>query len=150
MYSCRETSLLPAPKPHCAPPPPVANRFAYKPAQPIAATGAVALLDPAASAMVSPPRNEPPSPPQPPPHLQRFVSSTTKQLSRSQSSSSFEADDEQSFTDRDSMEPDRDRQLRGPPQYAGEDTRWVSKKELAGWYAYGFAAEVFIICGVGG
>jgi UMF1 family MFS transporter len=34
-------------------------------------------------------------------------------------------------------------------QYAGEDTRLTSKKELAGWYAYGFAAEVFVICGMG-
>lgn len=34
-------------------------------------------------------------------------------------------------------------------QYPGEDTRLTSKKELAGWYAYGFAAEVFVICGMG-
>ena len=31
----------------------------------------------------------------------------------------------------------------------GEDTRSTSKKELLGWYSYGFAAEVFVICGVG-
>ena len=36
-----------------------------------------------------------------------------------------------------------------PSQYPGEDTRLTSTKELAGWYAYGFAAEVFVICGVG-
>ncbi|KAH8591403.1 autophagy-related protein 22-like protein [Bisporella sp. PMI_857] len=36
-----------------------------------------------------------------------------------------------------------------PSQYAGEDTRLTSRKELAGWYAYGFAAEVFVICGMG-
>lgn len=36
-----------------------------------------------------------------------------------------------------------------PSQYAGEDTRLTSKRELAGWYAYGFAAEVFAICGIG-
>jgi UMF1 family MFS transporter len=36
-----------------------------------------------------------------------------------------------------------------PSQYPGEDTRLTSSKELAGWYAYGFAAEVFVICGVG-
>jgi hypothetical protein len=37
----------------------------------------------------------------------------------------------------------------GPPQYPGEDTRLTSRKELSGWYAYGFAAEVFVICGMG-
>ncbi|KAL8954021.1 MAG: hypothetical protein Q9222_000143 [Ikaeria aurantiellina] len=30
------------------------------------------------------------------------------------------------------------------PRYAGEDTRLTSKKELWGWYSYGFAAEVGI------
>lgn len=34
-------------------------------------------------------------------------------------------------------------------EYSGEDTRLTSKKELAGWYCYGFAAEVFVICGMG-
>jgi len=36
-----------------------------------------------------------------------------------------------------------------PSTYAGEDTRLTSRKELSGWYAYGFAAEVFVICGMG-
>ena len=35
------------------------------------------------------------------------------------------------------------------PQYEGEDTRLTSRKELAGWYSYGFAAEVFAICAMG-
>lgn len=35
------------------------------------------------------------------------------------------------------------------PRYAGEDTRPTSKKELWGWYSYGFAAEVFVVCGIG-
>jgi UMF1 family MFS transporter len=35
------------------------------------------------------------------------------------------------------------------PQYPGEDTRLTSKKELSGWYSYGWAAEVFVVCGVG-
>lgn len=35
------------------------------------------------------------------------------------------------------------------PQYDGEDTRLTSAKELAGWYIYGWAAEVFVICGIG-
>ncbi|KAF1811268.1 MFS general substrate transporter [Eremomyces bilateralis CBS 781.70] len=36
-----------------------------------------------------------------------------------------------------------------PPQYPGEDTRPTSKKELAGFYLYGWAAEVFVVCGMG-
>ncbi|KAL1998754.1 hypothetical protein VTN02DRAFT_5631 [Thermoascus thermophilus] len=32
------------------------------------------------------------------------------------------------------------------PQYPGDDTRRTSKKELAGWYSYGWAAEVFAVC----
>jgi UMF1 family MFS transporter len=35
------------------------------------------------------------------------------------------------------------------PRYPGEDTRLTSAKELTGWYSYGWAAEVFAICGVG-
>lgn len=34
-------------------------------------------------------------------------------------------------------------------RYADEDTRTTSKKELWGWYSYGFAAEVFVVCGIG-
>jgi len=39
--------------------------------------------------------------------------------------------------------------LRGlsPPRYPGDDTRPTSSKELSGWYAYAFAAEVYVICG---
>lgn len=33
--------------------------------------------------------------------------------------------------------------------YAGEDNRPTSSKELLGFYAYSFAAEVFIVCGIG-
>ncbi|KAI9730092.1 MAG: Autophagy protein 22 [Cirrosporium novae-zelandiae] len=36
-----------------------------------------------------------------------------------------------------------------PPHYSDEDTRLTSKKELAGWYSYGWASEVFVVCGVG-
>ena len=36
-----------------------------------------------------------------------------------------------------------------PPSYPGEDTRPTSRKELAGFYAYSFAAEVFVVCGLG-
>ncbi|MCJ1356070.1 MAG: Autophagy protein 22 [Icmadophila ericetorum] len=35
------------------------------------------------------------------------------------------------------------------PEYPGEDTRLTSQKELSGWYSYGWAAEVFVVCGVG-
>ena len=35
------------------------------------------------------------------------------------------------------------------PSYPGEDTRPTSIKELSGWYSYGWAAEVFVVCGVG-
>ncbi|CAD6504309.1 BgTH12-06040 [Blumeria graminis f. sp. triticale] len=34
-------------------------------------------------------------------------------------------------------------------QYEGEDTSLTRVKELAAWYSYSFAAEVFILCGVG-
>lgn len=35
------------------------------------------------------------------------------------------------------------------PRYTGEDTRLTSKREISGWYSYGWAAEVFAVCGVG-
>lgn len=37
----------------------------------------------------------------------------------------------------------------GPQPYEDEDTRETSEKELAGWYSYGWAAEVFAICAMG-
>jgi hypothetical protein len=87
----------------------------------------------------------------PHPHQQprsRSANSSTKRSYRSHSSS-FEADDERSSSaDDERMGPDQ--ALRDiPSQYAGEDTRLTSTKELAGWYAYGWAAEVFVICGIG-
>ncbi len=90
---------------------------------------------------------EPPlSRPQPP---QRLLSNSAKRSIHSHSSS-FEADDERSSSaDQESMGPDPDAGAPIRPQYAGEDTRLTSRKELAGWYAYAFAAEVFIICGMG-
>ncbi|KAJ5660506.1 Major facilitator superfamily domain general substrate transporter [Penicillium longicatenatum] len=36
-----------------------------------------------------------------------------------------------------------------PPRYAGEDTTPTTRREIHGWYAYGIAAEVFAVCGVG-
>lgn len=96
------------------------------------------------------PRSE--SQPQRPP--QRALSNATKRSYHSQlsHSSSFEADDERSSSaDHDNMGPDLlDSAFRSnPAQYDGEDTRLTSRKELSGWYAYGFAAEVFVICGIG-
>ncbi|KAJ5765806.1 hypothetical protein N7520_005365 [Penicillium odoratum] len=35
------------------------------------------------------------------------------------------------------------------PRYAGEDTTPTTRREILGWYAYGIAAEVFAVCGVG-
>lgn len=88
----------------------------------------------------------------PHPHPQRAHSSNSTKRSTRSYSSSFEADDERSSSnDDDSMGPGdlasgfRD----GPSQYEGEDTRLTSRKELNGWYAYAFAAEVYVICGMG-
>lgn len=36
-----------------------------------------------------------------------------------------------------------------PPSFPGEDTRPTSKRELLGFYTYSFAAEVFVVCGLG-
>jgi hypothetical protein len=83
-----------------------------------------------------------------PPALQRNLSANSAKQSYRSHSSSFEADDERSRSSDHEMGPDagfRD----DPSQYAGEDTRLTSRKELSGWYAYGFAAEVFVICGIG-
>lgn len=33
--------------------------------------------------------------------------------------------------------------------YAGYDGRPTSRKELMGWYMYAFAAETYVICGIG-
>ena len=81
-------------------------------------------------------------------HSRRDQSSNSAKQSLRSHSSSFEADDERSSSADDNMGPGtgfRD----GPSTYAGEDTRLTSRKELNGWFAYGFAAEVFVICGMG-
>ena len=64
---------------------------------------------------------------------------------------SFEADDEGTISDWSVMEPDHQDGTDDspPPRYPGEDTRWTSKKELFGWYSYAWAAEVFVVCGIG-
>lgn len=86
------------------------------------------------------PRNSLPPPPRP--DLFRDVSAHSK-ASVPSSSQSNEADDEQSASERSSssfiMDP------RPPPTYEGEDTRLTSNKELAGFYMYGWAAEVVLV-----
>ena len=91
---------------------------------------------------------------QPPRHHLQPPFSLRQQSSSAQfSSRSAEADDERSYpsSNTSSMDPsslDDDGDL-SPPSYDGEDTRPTSRKELAGFYAYSFAAEVFVICGLG-
>jgi UMF1 family MFS transporter len=63
-----------------------------------------------------------------------------------------DADDERSLSDIDEVYFAR---LRSPrrqiptPQFPGQDIRPTSRKELTGWYAYAWAAEVFVVCGIG-
>lgn len=115
------------------------------------------------------PRNEPVRPTAP--RLISRLSHASKHSTRS-NSSSFEADDERSSTASGElysgrMSPARRSSSSGrrssvdsqgfhtnsnggsspPARYPGEDTRPTSSKELAGWYAYAFAAEVYVVCG---
>lgn len=88
-------------------------------------------------------------PEQPPAHslrpdLHRDASASSK-LSVPSSSQSNEADDEQSISEDLSTMDDSS----SPPNYEGEDTRLTSDKELSGFYMYGWAAEVFVVCGIG-
>lgn len=85
-----------------------------------------------------------PPPPQQRPELDRDASQHSKASAPSLSPSN-EADDEQSLSD-DYLEMASDR---SPPHYDGEDVRLTSDKELSGFYMYGWAAEVFVVCGIG-
>ncbi|KAF2121734.1 autophagy-related protein 22-like protein [Lophiotrema nucula] len=81
------------------------------------------------------------------PELLRDVSSFSKaSVPTSLQSAGDEADDEQS---NDDSEPTSAMSSQPPPRYAGEDTRLTSGKELSGFYMYGWAAEVFVVCGIG-
>ncbi|KAF2084537.1 autophagy-related protein 22 [Saccharata proteae CBS 121410] len=83
-------------------------------------------------------------PPPLPPQLHRQTSSASKR-SLSFPSSSYSADDERSI-----MGPEfNSRGGRRRQTYPGEDTSLTSRKELSGFYVYGWAAEVFVVCGVG-
>ncbi|KAJ4296107.1 Autophagy protein 22 [Collariella sp. IMI 366227] len=94
--------------------------------------------------------------PPPAPRLFSRLSHVSKRSWLSHSSS-FEADDERSDTaslgDYYYGTMSRSRSNSGssfggvPARYPGDDTRPTSSKELAGWYAYAFAAEVYVICG---
>lgn len=96
------------------------------------------------------PRITLPEPPPQPPVRPEPVSRLQSAKSIRSYQSSFEADDERSSTSSESeMDPEMATHRRVKAEYPGEDTRLTSKKELAGWYAYGFAAEVFVICGMG-
>ncbi|KAG5989346.1 Autophagy protein 22 [Claviceps pusilla] len=64
--------------------------------------------------------------------------------------SSFEADDERSSSDgMSTYSSESDLRRLGVPRYPGHDARPTSSKELLGWYMYGFAAEVYVVCGIG-
>ncbi|RKF83948.1 Autophagy-related protein 22 [Golovinomyces cichoracearum] len=68
---------------------------------------------------------------------------------RSYNFSSYEADDERSSGD-ESVCPELDGQSDCLTQRHERDKLTISsRKELVGWYMYSFAAEVFIICGIG-
>ncbi|KAF2730255.1 MFS general substrate transporter [Polyplosphaeria fusca] len=86
--------------------------------------------------------------PEPRPEASRHVSAHSK-LSIPSSSQSQEADDEQSVSDNSSAMDSADPAHSPHPAYAGEDTRLTSDKELSGFYMYGWAAEVFVVCGIG-
>jgi UMF1 family MFS transporter len=44
---------------------------------------------------------------------------------------------------------ERQRVSKAPPPYEGQDLSPTTDRELRGFYAYGLAAEVFAVCGVG-
>ena len=70
-----------------------------------------------------------------PVHSQRNTSNISK-LSAASFSPSNEADDERSASFSPAMGSSQEL------EYLGEDRRPTSQRELAGFYAYGFAAEV--------
>ncbi len=70
--------------------------------------------------------------------------------------SAFEADDERSSSNASmSSDDNSDDSLALPgggagiPHYSGHDARPTSPKEIQGWYMYAFAAETYVICGIG-
>ncbi|OWY44260.1 Autophagy-related protein 22-2 [Alternaria arborescens] len=84
-------------------------------------------------------------PPYQRPTFTRNASSQSK-VSVPSISQSNEADDEQSLSSDQSLDMESND---SQPHYEGEDTRLTSDKELRGFYMYGWAAEVFVVCGIG-
>ncbi|KAI9710518.1 MAG: Autophagy protein 22 [Bogoriella megaspora] len=83
-----------------------------------------------------------------PPHTSpRDLAATRSKPPSFISSRSNEADDE--LSEIVDMGPSGDAEPRRRPQWADEDVRLTSARELSGFYAYGWAAEVFVICGMG-
>ncbi|KAM0245142.1 hypothetical protein ACHAP5_005682 [Fusarium lateritium] len=95
---------------------------------------------------------------QPPPQRPRLqdhrpwsgLSHISKRSFRSCATSAFEADDERSSSDGDMSPRDNETGVRQPvvPRHSGHDARPTSQKELMGWYAYAFASETYVICGI--
>ena len=86
------------------------------------------------------------------PHLPDHVVRHDQRTESPYSSRSDEADDELSLSSSPStMGPIaiEGREDTHPPAYPGEDTRPTSRKELLGFYTYSFAAEVYVVCGLG-
>ena len=90
--------------------------------------------------------------------VQHHLHHTTSYLRQQKSSAQFstrsnEADDERSDVSSTTSEmgptSEHGSNELTPPSYPGEDTRPTSKKELAGFFAYSWAAEVFVVCGLG-
>lgn len=79
------------------------------------------------------------------------LSAISKRSFRSCGTSAFEADDERSSTDGDMSSRNSEADFRRPviPSHSGHDSRPTSRKELLGWYAYAFAAETYVVCGIG-
>lgn len=79
------------------------------------------------------------------------LSNISKRSFRSCATSAFEADDERSSSDGDMSPRNSQADVRRPtvPRHSGHDARPTSRKELLGWYAYAFAAETYVICGIG-
>ncbi|KAH7005325.1 autophagy-related protein 22-like protein [Fusarium venenatum] len=78
------------------------------------------------------------------------LSNISKRSFRSCATSAFEADDERSSSDGDMSPRNSEGGLRRPvvPRHSGHDARPTSRKELLGWYAYAFASETYVICGI--
>ncbi len=89
----------------------------------------------------------PPNAPRPDLSDRRLLSGLSKKSFRSYTTSSF-ADDERSSTD-GSMSSDDEAPQLPSPHYNGHDARPTSKKEVLGWYMYAFAAETYVVCGIG-